>query len=122
MVLVRTIPLTVSETSAFQRTSKGVMSAAEIEALIDHLARNPGSGDIIPGTGGVRKFRWRRPGLGKRGGARVVYYYHDDTMPLLLLLAYAKSAVADITARQKRRIAALVNAYVRAHKERRSRR
>ncbi len=98
------------------------MSATEVEALIDHLARNPDAGDIIPGTAGVRKFRWRRLGLGKRGGARVIYYYHDDTMPLLLLLAYSKSAVADITAEQKRRIAALVNDYVRTQKERRSRR
>ncbi len=122
MVLVPTIPVTVSETSAFQRTAREIMSAAEIEALIDRLARDPKAGDIIPGTGGVRKFRWRRPGLGKRGGVRVIYYYHDDTMPLLLLVAYAKSAVADITADQKRRISALVNDYARAQKERRSRR
>jgi len=98
------------------------MSATDVDALIDHLARNPGAGNIIPGTGGVRKLRWRRPGLGKRGGVRVIYYYHDDTMPLLLLLAYSKSAAADITAEQKRRIAALVSDYVRTQKERRSRR
>ena len=101
-------PATVSETTAFRRSATAIMGAEEIEALIDFVARNPAAGTVIEGTGGIRKLRWQRPGMGKRGGARVIYYYHDDTMPVLLLLAYAKGVADDLTADQKRRMAALV--------------
>ncbi len=114
--------ITVYRSSAFERYAPGLLGPEGTEELVDFIAANPLAGDAVAGTGGVRKVRWARPGTGKRGGARVLYYYHDDTMPLLLLLAYSKSAVADITAEQKRRIAALVNDYVRTQKERRSRR
>jgi len=102
-------PITVSETTAFRRSAAAVLGADEIEALVDHLAHHPTAGVVIEGTGGVRKLRWQRPGMGKRGGARVIYYYHDDTLPLLLLLAYAKGEADDLTADQKRRIAGLVS-------------
>jgi mRNA-degrading endonuclease RelE of RelBE toxin-antitoxin system len=38
------------------------------------LVSNPEAGDIIPGSGGVRKLRWSVTGRGKRGGIRVIYY------------------------------------------------
>lgn len=101
-------PITVSETTAFHRSVSAIMGAEEIEALVDFVARNPTAGAVIEGTGGIRKLRWQRPGMGKRGGARVIYYYHDDTMPVLLLLAYAKGVADDLTVDQKRRMAALV--------------
>lgn len=101
-------PVTVSETTAFRRSATAVLGADEIEALVDFVARHPTAGVVIEGTGGIRKLRWQRPGMGKRGGARVIYYYHDDTLPLLLLLAYAKGEADDLTADQRRRMAALV--------------
>ena len=113
------IPVSVCETTLFRRTAADIMAPTDVEELINHLARNPEVGDVIPGTGDVRKIRWRRAGHGKRGGTRIIYYYHDESLPLLLLLAYAKSAIADITAGQKRRMARLVSEFVRAHKQRR---
>jgi hypothetical protein len=62
--------------------TKRIMDEQERSQLVDHLARNPLAGDLIPGTGGVRKLRWALEGRGKRGGARVVYYYHNDAMPI----------------------------------------
>lgn len=44
-------------------------------ALVDYLAYNPTAGDLIQGTGGVRKLRWALQNRGKRGGARVLYYF-----------------------------------------------
>ncbi|MFZ1962872.1 MAG: type II toxin-antitoxin system RelE/ParE family toxin [Roseiarcus sp.] len=73
------------------------MDDEERGLLVDHLARNPLAGDLIPGTGGVRKLRWALEGRGKRGGARVVYYYHSDVMPIFALTAYAKNERADIS-------------------------
>jgi hypothetical protein len=46
--------------------------------------------------------RWTRPGIGKRGGVRVIYSYHDDSMPLYLLLIYAKAGWETWTQAEKR--------------------
>ncbi len=73
------------------------MDEEERGALVDYLARNPLAGDLIPGTGGVRKLRWALEGRGKRGGARVVYYYHSAAMPIFALTAYAKNERDDIS-------------------------
>jgi hypothetical protein len=69
------------------------------------------AGDLIPGTGGVRKLRWGLEGRGKRGGARVVYYYHSDAMPIFAPTAYAKNDRADISQADRndfRRLTALL--------------
>lgn len=77
---------------------------------------------MIEGTGGLRKLGWRLSGRGKRGGARLIYYFHSEAMPLPLLLAYSKSAVADITADEKRRMAAVAAEFVKTHQSKRSKR
>ena len=108
-------PVAVSETPLFRRSALAIMPEAAIEALIDHLARNPLDGDVVPGTGGLRKIRWVLPGRGKRGGGRVIYYYHDADMPLFLLLAYAKSASKDVEPGEKRRLMTLVGELLKEH-------
>ena len=65
--------------------------------MVDYLAYNPMVGDLIPGTGGVRKLRWGLEGRGKRGGARVIYFHHDAGMPLFALTAFAKNERADLS-------------------------
>ncbi len=99
--------LTVVETPTFQRQAEKIWSDEERAAFIDHIARNPQAGDVIPDTGGVRKVRWGRRGSGKRGGARVIYFYHQPDAPLYLLLAYAKAERADMTPDEKRAVATL---------------
>ena len=91
----------------FARQANAIWSDDERMALIDHIARNPEAGDVIPGTSGVRKLRWGRSGRGKRGGARVIYFYHDVDRPIYLLLAYAKARASDMTPDEKRAVAAL---------------
>ena len=90
----------------FVRAASKIWNEDERAALIDYMARNPESGDVIPGTGGVRKLRWGRSGSGKRGGARVIYFYYDMDCPLYLLLAYAKASAEDMTADEKRAVSA----------------
>jgi hypothetical protein len=99
--------ITVAETQAFRRAAEKLWEEAELFELVDYLARNPEAGDVIPGTGGVRKVRWVRSGIGKRGGARVIYFYHRPDRPLYLLLAYAKAQAGDLTPEEKRTVAAL---------------
>ncbi|WP_245801131.1 type II toxin-antitoxin system RelE/ParE family toxin [Pollutimonas bauzanensis] len=64
------------------------------------LAANPAIGDLIPGGGGIRKLRVRRPGTGKRGGLRVIYYWITADDQILLLLAYAKAKQGNLTPAQ----------------------
>lgn len=59
---------TVAETPMFTETAERVLGGAG-----RYLAANPRTGDVIPGTGGIRKLRWRAKGKGRRGGARVIY-------------------------------------------------
>lgn len=99
-------PITVAETSAFARAAGKLWGEEERTELIDFIARNPEAGDVIQGTGGVRKLRWSRPGSGKRGGARVIYFYYRSDCPLYLLLAYAKAQAGDLTAAEKHAVAA----------------
>ncbi len=84
---------TVVETeSTFIKQAEALWSESELFDLTDFVARNPLAGDEMPGTGGLRKLRWSRRGMGKRGGARVIYYYYNESSPLYLLMAYAKAA------------------------------
>jgi hypothetical protein len=89
--------VTVIETPEFLSVARTLMDRDRRAALIDHLARHPTDGDVIKGTGGVRKLRWALEGRGKRGGARVVYFYHDAGLPVFLLTAYAKNVRTDIS-------------------------
>jgi len=111
-------PITVGETLPFLRQAADLWSEEEHDAFVDYIAANPEAGDVIPDTGGVRKVRWSRPGMGKRGGTRVVYFYHDDAMPLYLLLIYAKAQQEDLSPDQKKRVRALVTSLKQAHRRR----
>jgi hypothetical protein len=99
-------PIVVAETQAFTRAADAIWNAEELAELVDYVAHNPESGVVIPGTGGVRKLRWARAGGGKRGGARIIYFYYTADCPLYLLLAYAKAQATDLTADEKKAVAA----------------
>jgi len=94
--MTRRVPISVVETPEFLSATRKLMTDEERALLVDYLAYNPTSGDLIAGTGGVRKLRWVLEGRGKRGGARVVYFHHDAGMPLFALTAYAKNERADL--------------------------
>jgi hypothetical protein len=82
--------LTVSETAIFQKYATAVWSDVERTEFIIWIAANPQSGDVVPGTNGCRKVRWGRSGVGKRGGARVIYFNGTDGR-VWLLIVYAKA-------------------------------
>ena len=83
--------LTVIETPTFLRTAQAFWSEAEREAFVDFIAQNPTAGDVIAGTQSLRKVRWGRAGMGKRGGVRVVACeVHSDGV-VWLLIGYTKA-------------------------------
>ena len=71
------------------------------------VAGHPLEGDLIVGTGGLRKLRWGGKGRGKRSGYRVIYYYTGEALPVYLLAIYPKAQQVDLTPQQRERLAAL---------------
>lgn len=81
---------TVAETDVFKRYAASIWSETERIEFISWIAANPQAGDVIPGAGGCRKVRWSRAGMGKRGGARVIYFV-ERSGRIWLLIVYAKA-------------------------------
>lgn len=90
--------LTIVETPTFQRLWPDYWTEDERAEFATWLALSPDAGDVVPGSGGVRKVRWSRKGAGKRGGVRVVYFNRLANGEIWLLLIYAKSAQDNIPA------------------------
>jgi len=107
-LMMRTRPFTVAETPIFISQAADLWSDAERFDFVDFIARNPEVGELIPGSGGVRKIRWTRRGMGKRSGVRIAYFYHDPGMPLYLLMIYAKARHDDLSPDAKRTVQRLV--------------
>jgi hypothetical protein len=110
-------PQVVAEVDPFPRQADAIWDDQDREAFIDFIARHSEAGDEIPGTGGVRKVRWSRKGMGKRGGARVIYYYYSADVPLYLLAVYAKAKQEDLSANEKamfRKYVAVLKAQLKA--------
>ena len=90
--------LTIVETPTFQRLWPDYWTEDERAAFASWLALSPEAGDVVPGSGGVRKVRWSRPGSGKRGGVRVVYFNRLENGEIWLLLIYSKSIQDNVAA------------------------
>ena len=101
---------TVVETPIFARRAEKLLSEDEHSELIAFLAGEPEAGDEIVGTGGVRKVRYRAKGKGKSGGVRVIYYFYDQGIPIYALLIYGRNERADLTAKQRKAVAAFAAA------------
>lgn len=99
--------VTIAEVPEFVRRAARLLSAEERMALVEYLAANPRAGDLVPGTGGVRKLRWARGGRGKSAGVRAIYYFHSEAMPLYLLTVFGKNERADLTAAERNELAGL---------------
>ena len=95
------------------------MDDAERAELVGYLACNPIAGDVIPGSGGVRKIRWGLEGRGKRGGARVIYFFHDMEMPLYIMTAYAKNERENVSQDEINTLQKIARALVEMNRNRR---
>lgn len=83
--------LTIYETPIFVEDSAKIWSTEERLEFFSWIVGEPEAGSVIKGSGGCRKVRWSRPGMGKQGGARVIYFCRLDAGELCMLLVYAKS-------------------------------
>lgn len=89
---------TFIESSIFERILPVYLDDHEYSELQQFLMQNPEVGELVPGSGGVRKVRWARPGMGKRGGLRIIYFVRYQPNEFWMLTLYAKAKREDIPA------------------------
>lgn len=89
---------TVVETEIYSKMVQQILTQEEQGELASFIANNPESGDVIPQSGGCRKLRWQRKGMGKRGGSRVIYFNRLENGKICLLLIYVKAKQENIPA------------------------
>ncbi|HEY6894040.1 MAG TPA: type II toxin-antitoxin system RelE/ParE family toxin [Rhodanobacteraceae bacterium] len=99
------------ETPIFTAQIKALVSDEEYATLQRELAADPEAGDVIVGTGGLRKIRMAAKGKGKRGGARVIYFYFMADDRIAMLLAYCKGVKDDLSAKEKRILAGIIKTW-----------
>lgn len=92
------------ETKLFTRLVAEYLSDEQYRELQNALLENPEAGDVVPGSGGVRKLRWRAAGRGKRGGYRVVYFARIAQGVIWMLTMYPKNVADNIPANVLRQI------------------
>jgi mRNA-degrading endonuclease RelE of RelBE toxin-antitoxin system len=96
--------LSFIETKLFTKLVTELLSDDEYSRLQEVLIKDPETGDLIPGSGGVRKVRWGVKGRGKRGGVRVIYYARTRQGQIWMLTLYAKNVAESIPAHVLRQI------------------
>ena len=84
------------ESPIFERLVYDYLSEDEFAAFQQSLAQDPEAGDLVTGSGGCRKIRWGRSGIGKRGGVRIIYHASTRAGQILLLTIYGKNTTATI--------------------------
>ena len=110
--------ITIAEVPEYTRRAEKRLSARERQELIEYLAERPRSGDLMEGTGGVRKLRWGRGDRGKSAGVRVIYYFHSDAMPLYLLTVFGKNERTNLSKAERNALSSLVKQLVQLWLER----
>lgn len=102
--------ITIVELTSFKRAVKKLLSEESIDNLKLFLSENPAAGDMIKGTGGLKKIRWSLDNnKGKSGGSRVIYYYQNENKPLFLITIYTKSEKENLTQEEVNIFAKLTN-------------
>ncbi len=90
------------ETPVFTKRLHELLSDENYAELQRQLAERPEMGDVIEGTGGVRKVRVASSGHGKRGGSRVIYYHFTSVSQIALLMIYPKNEKDDLSAVERK--------------------
>lgn len=96
------------ETRVFTKRIVDAITDADYRKIQEALLRRPTHGDLIRGTGGVRKLRWGDDHRGKRGAFRLIYYWHSGREVFVMLFLYAKNDQNDLSPEQRHALAKVV--------------
>jgi hypothetical protein len=105
------MPFTVLETTSFLKSADKVWREDERNEFVDWIAEHPEAGDVIRGVAPLRKVRWTRPGVGKSGGARVIYFNRLANGVIVLLRVYPKSVNDTLTDAEMKEMKSLEISY-----------
>ena len=100
--------MVIVETLIFTKLIRELMSNDEYKDLQEALVNRPDLGDLIQGSGGLRKVRWKLKGSGKSGGVRVIYYWVVNDDHIRMLYVYPKGKQENITKHQLEQLKAIV--------------
>jgi mRNA-degrading endonuclease RelE of RelBE toxin-antitoxin system len=108
----------IKTTPAFDRKAKKLLTQESLDGLLDFLEENPDKGDLIRGTGGVRKLRWKsgKNDRGKSGGVRVLYHYSKGILILLITL-YSKSEREDVSQAERNELKHIMPQLIAKYRE-----
>jgi hypothetical protein len=95
---------TFIESSAFERIRPVYLDDDDYAELQQFMMNKPEAGKVISGSGGVRKLRWSRAGMGKRGGLRVIYFARQEPNEFWMLTVYAKAEYDNVPAHILKRL------------------
>lgn len=95
---------TVFETPTFQKISDKIWSEDERLEFITWIAANPLVGDVIPGSNGARKVRWKTSNTGKSGGVRIIYFNLVEKEIVYLLTMYTKSNKTNLSSAEIQKV------------------
>ncbi|MGQ9820210.1 MAG: type II toxin-antitoxin system RelE/ParE family toxin [Candidatus Kapaibacteriales bacterium] len=109
--------ITIVELPEFSKRAEKKLSKELKDEILYFLASNPKAGNLIQGTGGIRKLRWASKSRGKSGGLRVIYFYYNETIPLFLLTIFGKNEKINLTKAERNELSKLVKELVK-HYER----
>jgi hypothetical protein len=90
--------VTFIESSVFERVCPVYLNDEQYAELQQFMMHNPEAGQVVPGSGGVRKLRWARPAMGKRAGLRVIYFVRYQPNEFWMLTIYAKAKRGNVPA------------------------
>lgn len=96
------------ETAVFTKQVQAALSDEQYREFQLSLILHPDAGDLIPGSGGLRKVPWKLPGRGKRGGMRVIYYWKSAMGQIFLVFLYPKNVRSDLTPAELRTLRKLI--------------
>jgi mRNA-degrading endonuclease RelE of RelBE toxin-antitoxin system len=88
------------ETPIFTKLVTDLIPDDEYRKIQLALVLRPQAGKIIPGSGGLRKIRWKSGSSGKRGGLRLIYFWDVPEDRIYMLLIYKKSKQEDLNPNQ----------------------
>jgi mRNA-degrading endonuclease RelE of RelBE toxin-antitoxin system len=103
--------ITFIEMPVFTKEIRSLLPDDHYRVLQKELLFRPDAGDLIRGSGGLRKLRWNRPGMGKRGGLRIIYYF-DKPETIYMLFAYPKNRQETLTGKQLKYLTAIMKEYL----------
>ena len=106
------------ELLAFTRYRSDYLNDDGFLGLQNFLLKNPEAGDVIEGTGGLRKMRYAdsRRGKGKRGGLRVIFYYWSGGGQFWLFTLYDKDEMDDLSTKEKKALKEMLKTELEARR------